>query len=1402
MLLFLQKKMKYLFQGDRSTMLLSVFNHTVICFETVTLQFPKNLSCFHRTALHLACANGHSAVVALLLERKCLLNLCDSENKTPLMKAVECQEEECATLLLEHGADPNVMDINGNTALHYAVFCQNVSLVAKLLSYNANIEAKNKDDLTPLLFGIKEGKQQIVEFLVRKEANIHAVDKMKSVCELISAYKEKRPTTPPEKSNSVDKSSEEDSLSRFSSKPGVDSQFASDDEVLDFETKPAPKPNLIKLMEAFQQSKRKEAGCGIVRQESTTFSENNNSDSEIEDVVETFPKPSPGVQGFSPPAFPRPDSLPKPLKTLAGLGLAKEGATKPELVEKDADIIERAPQEQANHDHLTSVDRARENDRSGMMSGVGLGEEKDTESPWDSESISESVPQKFVDHLSGDQRGKNTLNGQVQGENYILEDIQNREFIAHYFIGVSYMPSSVSGLGNFKMAKLEEPRRAGMPVAHMGSPAAAAAKSPEKCPNVKPAVGGKDSVPNKTVGMKDPQTSSSDWDLTSFSLSGETCQRAGQLKVDDQRPLVSQSVTKNQSASTELRQKTVTDKGKMKNAAVFLVGNSTPHHPCQSPLPGNRGSKEDLSGELDLEVILKEEQEKPDGDEKNRLQVEGEKQHRSSEVKASDNVCNAAAESRLIQQRKSGGNNKQVFPATESKGSDSVRTSFSISHEAGLVVMNSLSSDRGVPRKEIEKKNNDKWTQEERVIAPIFEKTVSLTGGLLHVNGDSILRKADQDDGRTARKTAYEKKKVSDSGRKAKHQLRKNLMQNEITSLRLETDTVKNQNQEQEKKYFEDIEIVKGENDYPQKAKKLNKETLTKAIFQHTGQLNVPIAENTMLNPELENAKQSKQRLKTEVESYRSRLAAATHDHDQGQTSQRGLELASQKAEEKRLRLQNQMKFDMAKLESNNKMLSQQLSKMKNKFNQLNIKLHQTRDDLREKTLMLERVQRDLRQTECQKQDIEHMYQNQQGKVNEYLGKQESLEERVSQLQSENILLRQQLDDTQNRADSMEKTVISIQDQLEQSMRKHAEHEKQVLMLEERNKELVNKWNHVEERMRQYENEKAEREVLSHVDACRILCSADLSGGAGCGQWGCLLRLRNLVSGRPVGSPSGSVTTFREEENKAVVKHLQELSHTFKKQSALEASLDVISRHRDKLEVEARDLKSNLCQLTSQLQETKDQHTEAVRCAEKTQDHIQKLEIENAKLQTTVKKQAGRIEQLQKNLLSIRSTDDLPAELETARSECLHMNAKIQVLQEELLSMKGMQKKCEKLEKNKNKLEQKVVNLKAHIEMNMIEYSQVEQYKQEIEERVRQDLIEKLREINMFLQIQAASQDSLTQLQENNVASKISQMELRIKELEFELSRTKTSQAELKIYRKLYLEELKIRKSLENKLDT
>ena len=66
-----------------------------------------------------------------------------------------------------------------------------------------------------------------------------------------------------------------------------------------------------------------EATCGILRPESTTLSEDNNSDSNVEDVVETFPKPSPWLEGICYPAFPTPEPVSELPKSAAGLGRAK-----------------------------------------------------------------------------------------------------------------------------------------------------------------------------------------------------------------------------------------------------------------------------------------------------------------------------------------------------------------------------------------------------------------------------------------------------------------------------------------------------------------------------------------------------------------------------------------------------------------------------------------------------------------------------------------------------------------------------------------------------------------------------------------------------------------------------------------------------------------------------------------------------------------------------------------------------------------------------------------------------------------------------------------------------------------------------------------------------------------------
>ncbi|XP_072874911.1 ankyrin repeat domain-containing protein 26 isoform X5 [Chlorocebus sabaeus] len=1447
------------------------------------------------------------------------------------MKAVQCQEEECATILLEHGADPNLADVHGNTALHYAVYNEDIPVATKLLLYDANIEAKNKDDLTPLLLAVNEKKQQMVEFLIKKKANVNAADKLESSHQLISEYKEERiPKNSSQNSNSVDESSE-DSLSRLSGKPGVDDSWpTSDDEDLNFDTKNVPKPSLAKLMTASQQSRKNlEATYGIVRTGSRTLFEDRDSDSQDEVVVESLPTTSVKAQGFSHPTCQSPDPLPKPShKSLANPGLIKEEPTKPAVGEKEngIDIIESAPLEQTNNDNLTYVDEVHKNNRSDMMSALGLGQEEDIESPWDSESISENFPQKYVDPLAGaaDRKEKNIGNEQAED--------------------MFYIPSCMSGSRNFKMAKLEDTRNVGMPVAHM--------ESPERYLHLKPTIEMKDSVPNKAGGTKDVQTSKA----AGHDLEVASEEEQEREESENHQPQVEEERKKHRNSEMEVSANIhdgATDDDEDDGLIQERRNGETDHQqfprkenkeyassgPALQMKEVKRTSKESVNSpvfekaslltggllQVDDDSSLSEideDEERPSkktSNEKNKVKNQIQSMDdvddltQSSETASEDcelprssyknfmllieqlgmeckdsvsllKIQDAALScERLLELKK---NHCELLTVKIKKMEDKVNVlqkelsetkeiKSQLEHQK-VEWERELCSLRFSLNQEEEKRRNadmlyEKIREQLRRKEEQYRKEVEVKQQLelslqtLEMELRTVksnLNQVVQERNDTQRQLSREQnarmlqdgiltnhlskqKEIEMTQRKMnsenshsheeeKDLLHKNsMLQEEIAMLRLEIDTIKNQNQEKEKKCFEDLEIVKEKNEDLQKTIKQNEETLTQTISQYNGRLSVLTAENAMLNSKLESEKQSKERLEAEVESYRSRLAAAIHDRDQSETSKRDLELAFQRARDEWSRLQDKMNFDASNLKDNNEILSQQLFKTESKLNSLEIELHHTRDALREKTLGLERVQKDLSQTQCQMKEIEQKYQNEQVKVNKYIGKQESVEERLSQLQSENMLLRQQLDDAHNKADNKEKTVINIQDQFHAIVQKlQAESEKQSLLLEERNKELISECNHLKERQYQYENEKAEREVV----------------------------VRQLQ---------------------------QELADTLKKQSMSEASLEVTSRYRINLEDETQDLKKKLGQIRNQLQEAQDRHTEAVRCAEKMQDHKQKLEKDNAKLKVTIKKQMDKIEELQKNLLNanlsedekeqlkklmelkqslecnldqemkknvelereitgfknllkmtrkklneyengefsfhgdLKSSqcemdiqinklkhkiDDLTAELETAGSKCLHLDTKNQVLQQELLSMKTIQKKCEKLQKNKKKLEQEVINLRSHIERNMVELGQVKQYKQEIEERARQEIVEKLKEVNLFLQAQAASQENLEQLRENNFASMKSQMELRIKDLESELSKIKTSQedfnkTELEKYKQLYLEELKVRKSLSNKLN-
>ncbi|XP_017914089.1 PREDICTED: ankyrin repeat domain-containing protein 26 isoform X1 [Capra hircus] len=173
---------------------------------------------------------------------------------------------------------------------------------------------------------LEKAEQRNLEFVKKTDDPHSALEQLAEEVrfrQLISAYKKKTSETSAN-SNTVVESSEEDSSRRFPNKPGVDLGPTSNNEVLDFKTKHVLKSKLPKLMKASQQSKRNiEATCGILRPESTTLSEDSNSDSNIEDMVGTFPKPSPWLEGICRPAFPTPEPVSELPKSAAGLGRAK-----------------------------------------------------------------------------------------------------------------------------------------------------------------------------------------------------------------------------------------------------------------------------------------------------------------------------------------------------------------------------------------------------------------------------------------------------------------------------------------------------------------------------------------------------------------------------------------------------------------------------------------------------------------------------------------------------------------------------------------------------------------------------------------------------------------------------------------------------------------------------------------------------------------------------------------------------------------------------------------------------------------------------------------------------------------------------------------------------------------------
>lgn len=74
-------------------------------------------------------------------------------------------------------------------------------------------------------------------------------------------------------------------------------------------------------------------------------------------------------------------------------------------------------------------------------------------------------------------------------------------------------------------------------------------------------------------------------------------------------------------------------------------------------------------------------------------------------------------------------------------------------------------------------------------------------------------------------------------------------------------------------------------------------------------------------------------------------------------------------------------------------------------------------------------------------------------------------------------------------------------------------------------------------------------------------------------------------------------------------------------------------------------------------------------------------------------------------------------------------------LKDQLASVKCLSRNNDLLERSKRQLEDEVLDLRRRMETAQMEQSQVDQFRRDAEDRARQELQQKLEQVNLFLQV-------------------------------------------------------------------
>uniref|UniRef100_A0A5F8GMG8 Uncharacterized protein n=1 Tax=Monodelphis domestica TaxID=13616 RepID=A0A5F8GMG8_MONDO len=358
------------------------------------------------TALHYSALSHNTTIAAKLLEHKADIEAKNQDGYTPFLLAVRTENEKMVEFFLKNGANVNACDNSKRTALMIALTFGNkpTNIISLMIQHNVDLSCEDEFQWTAKNYAnisiVDVNRELFLQHETRQfnqlpSARTSGPDGNSDIAftlggpsldkEDIKNKKMPEGLGGPENKeaglNVVEESAPEDSISRFSDKPGPDDSWLTSDEELDFNIQKFPRLNLKNLMITSKKMR------------------NNN---EKEDVRDSFPchpvHLSPGT--FSMPV----QKMSTPLDIIN----KEELIDTEEEKEKDgALMVDNGTREQIRHEISDTPSELEAHNPSqkwavgkDILSALRLEEEEDTDSPWDSECGSESLPKGSARQIS------------------------------------------------------------------------------------------------------------------------------------------------------------------------------------------------------------------------------------------------------------------------------------------------------------------------------------------------------------------------------------------------------------------------------------------------------------------------------------------------------------------------------------------------------------------------------------------------------------------------------------------------------------------------------------------------------------------------------------------------------------------------------------------------------------------------------------------------------------------------------------------------------------------------------------------------------------------------------------------------------------------------------------------